>query len=330
MIIPRYWSLARETMRWTETFGAPRRRQLTVSRWGWSSVSQEDADKNAQERLKNLVDKGVPEYRNRKEPKVPYNGAEGVPIREEIVEELPLCTVTRNSYGARVLNTPSVLIVDVDKDTMYWPDKPWFYVAVVLSLLSLLAFSSFVPLQWGFVSMICVLGTVFFIREMSWHISVMLKGGLEKMLVDRAKLLPLSFRIYVTPNGFRLIEQSKTFDPSSQEVQKIFEHLWADPLYVKMSQRQKCFRARLTGKPWRMDKVLKTSLSRMPKGVWPVSGEKLAHRVSWVSNYEKEVPLVSACRFLTCTKEGCPSLATEEVIKYHDKETGAFNTRELA
>jgi hypothetical protein len=40
---------------------------------------------------------------------MPYNGAAGVPIREEIVGRHGETVITRNSYGARCLNMPNVL-----------------------------------------------------------------------------------------------------------------------------------------------------------------------------------------------------------------------------
>ena len=44
-----------------------------------------------------------------REPRMPYNGAAGVPIREEIVGRHGETVITRNSYGARCLNMPNVL-----------------------------------------------------------------------------------------------------------------------------------------------------------------------------------------------------------------------------
>jgi len=49
----------------------------------------------------------------RREPKIPYKGAAGVPIREEIVSRHGETIITRNAYGARCLNTPNVLFADV-------------------------------------------------------------------------------------------------------------------------------------------------------------------------------------------------------------------------
>lgn len=59
----------------------------------------------------------------RRERKVPHNGADGVPICEEIVARHAAVAnaagegeiiITRNAYGARCLNTPNVFFADVD------------------------------------------------------------------------------------------------------------------------------------------------------------------------------------------------------------------------
>jgi hypothetical protein len=74
-------------------------------------AAQVNADERAQEALQRLLSG---EKLPRREPKVPYNGGEGVPIREEIVSRHGETIITRNSYGARCLNTPNVLVADVD------------------------------------------------------------------------------------------------------------------------------------------------------------------------------------------------------------------------
>jgi hypothetical protein len=72
-------------------------RRITVRRFGWFDLSQEEAqmvaDRRADDALERLLagDKLLP-----REPKVSYNGAKGVPIREEIVAEKGSRVVTRN------------------------------------------------------------------------------------------------------------------------------------------------------------------------------------------------------------------------------------------
>mgnify|MGYP003634726108 CR=1 FL=1 len=48
------------------------------------------------------------------ERKVAYNGADGLPIREEIIDRRGDAVLTRNAYGALCLNTPDILFADVD------------------------------------------------------------------------------------------------------------------------------------------------------------------------------------------------------------------------
>ena len=78
-----------------------------VRRFGWSDNSQDAAQVNADERAQEALQRLLSgEKLPRREPKVPYNGGEGVPIREEIVSRHGETIITRNSYEARCLNTP--------------------------------------------------------------------------------------------------------------------------------------------------------------------------------------------------------------------------------
>ena len=73
----------------------------------------------------------------RREPQTSYNGAEGVPIREEVLEQHGEEIITRNSYGARCLNTPNVLFADIDFDGV--PFRWWVASVAVLVTCSVAA-----------------------------------------------------------------------------------------------------------------------------------------------------------------------------------------------
>ena len=79
MIVPDHWAEARKQHRSSG-------RQVTVRRYGWSTVSEADAlamaETRADEALRRIL---TGEKVNRREPKVAYNGASGVPIREEVL-----------------------------------------------------------------------------------------------------------------------------------------------------------------------------------------------------------------------------------------------------
>jgi hypothetical protein len=82
MIVANYWAESRRQ----HTING---KQITLRRFGWSDENQIQADAmahaRADEALKQVI---AGEYIKKREPRVPYNGAEGVPIREEIL----ICT----------------------------------------------------------------------------------------------------------------------------------------------------------------------------------------------------------------------------------------------
>ena len=107
MIVPQFWAEGRLRER-------HRGRQVTVRRWGWSDQSPEEAQAHADARTREALDR----IRNgealpRREGRVAYNGADGVPIREEILSRHGETLVTRNAYGAHCLNSPDVLFAEV-------------------------------------------------------------------------------------------------------------------------------------------------------------------------------------------------------------------------
>ena len=108
MIVPEYWSEAKERV----VLGG---RSRTLKRFGWSDVSESEALAHAKERVHEAASRlrAGKEVRTM-DHKVPYNGAEGLPIREEIVSRHGDAVITRNSYGALCLNTPDTVFADVD------------------------------------------------------------------------------------------------------------------------------------------------------------------------------------------------------------------------
>lgn len=72
----------------------------------------------------------------------------------------------------------------------------------------------------------------------------------ESRGASRVRLLPDP--VYRTSAGFRLIVQGKGFTPGSPETRKLMRRFGADYLYATLCDAQKCFRARLTPKPYRI------------------------------------------------------------------------------
>lgn len=108
MIVPDHWAEARRVLR---TIGG----QVTVRRFGWSESSHLDAQSMAEIRAEEASQRILSgEKLSKREPKVPYNGADGVPIREEVLARHGEEVITRNGYGAHCLNPPRVLFADID------------------------------------------------------------------------------------------------------------------------------------------------------------------------------------------------------------------------
>ncbi|MEQ9411536.1 MAG: hypothetical protein RIK87_27730 [Fuerstiella sp.] len=328
MIVPEFWAESRIQRRFPD-------RQVTVRRFGWSDISQEDAQRHADERVREAFDRilsgaDLP----RRERRVRYNGADGLPIREEIVERFGDAVVTRNSYGARCLNSPDVFFADVD----FFEPLSESCGAWLMSLLVGLAAAVYVGLQLNSILLgllALAVGFVAFLLLLTGlsRAYVRISGGVEQVTLRRVDAFADShrdwhLRIYRTPNGFRILALHATFDPRSEEVEKAFRSLGVDRTYALMCQKQNCFRARLTAKPWRIG--IDERLKPQP-GVWPINPSYLPHRNRWVDEYESTAAGYSACHFLKATGAvHVVSRQAEAVCEFHDRICRAHDNLTLA
>jgi hypothetical protein len=318
MIVPRYWSEARRQNR-------SHSRQVTVRRWGWSDESQEAADSMAAARADEALARALADPKTlRREPKVPYNGAEGVPIREEIVARHGSAVVTRNSYGARCLNTPEVLFADVDFSLA--PGCRAIFAAFVTILAIGLSLMLTLELHYqrviAFVaSLVAALVLAIPAARAAFRV---IHGGPERMMkaaIARVQSFVDSHprwnvRVYETPAGLRLVATQAPFEPRSAEVAEFFRAMRVDPVYQRMCIRQNCFRARLSAKPWRCG----VESHVRPRGVWPVAAELMPVRSAWVEAYEERAAEFAACRFVESFGSGIVHPDVGTVVKFHDDE----------
>lgn len=318
MIVPDYWAEARVQSR-------SKGKQITVRRFGWSVTSEADAQKLAQSRAEEALNRILSgEKLGRHEQKSAYNGAVGVPIREEVLARFGEEVITRNSYGAHCLNSPRALFADIDV-TSSPPGLLNFSLWLVLTLASLV--TGFVIQSRGTAIALCIVSLLLFMPLARVVHSTLqgLQGGKEQMIRRRIRRFLLkkpawNLRLYATPAGYRLLATHKPFETSDPEVARFFSALHADPIYVRMCQNQNCFRARLTAKPWRMG--IKTSMRPRP-GVWPVNPDKRPIRDEWIREYEKRSVSFAACRFLEAFGSGNVDASLKEVIELHDRESKA-------
>lgn len=314
MIVPQYWaeSSARNRVRG---------RQVTVRRFGWSDISQQDATANADRRAREALARVVAgEKIAKRELKLPYNGADGVPIREEIISRHGNAIVTRNGYGARCLNTPDVLFADIDfDDSPSLRLKLWVYG---------LLFVGAVGIAWkmesklyGLIALVLV-GVLGQVMVNTLHrASLRLRGDSEQRARNRiTKFIATNpdwhLRLYRTPAGLRVLAMHQTFDPRDPVVVKFFRALSADPVYVRMCLNQKCFRARVSPKPWRIG--INMHIRPRP-GVWPVRSEALPKRTRWVSSYEQAGRGFASCRFIAAVGASVIHPTAQAVQILHDE-----------
>ena len=318
MIVPQYWAEARVQHR-------ERGRQMTLRRFGWSDASQDEAQANAERRVQEALARRLAGERLApREPRVPYNGADGVPIREEIVARHGPVVITRNAYGARCLNTPDVLFADIDFDERA-PLRTTLASLGLLMLVALLVgwqFESRIPLV--LLLLVAALGAGALAGRLH-RLLLDLGGGAEGVARQRiARFVAANpawnLRLYRTPAGLRVMATQQTFAPDDPAVARCFAALGADPRYARMCLSQQCFRARVSAKPWRIG--IADHLRPRP-GVWPVAAEHLPLRREWIERYESAAQGFAACRFVESLGSGVVAPAVAEVQRLHDELCGA-------
>lgn len=316
MIIPKYWAEARLQHR-------ERKRQVTVRRFGWSDVSPEAAQAHADTRVREAFERVLAgETLPRRERRVAYNGAEGVPIREEIVERDGDSVITRNGYGALCLNTPNVFFADID-----FSAKPGGRAILAVSLVLWIVVA--VGLKIGFDQTLTRSIMIGFAAALflgyafaSWLQRAMLalNGGHEgvarkRIAVFLAQRPDWRLRVYRTPAGMRLLALHRLFDPREADVTTAFDALGVDPTYARMCSNQNCFRARLTPKPWRL------GLPRLRPpyaAAWRLEHAELPGRREWIAEYGRASEGHAACRFVETLGSGRVDAGAEHVQQLHD------------
>jgi hypothetical protein len=183
MIIPEYWAEARLQHR-------DRKRQVTMRRFGWSDIGQAEAQAHAEARVREAMDRALAgETLPRRERRVAYNGADGMPIREEIVDRAGDTVITRNGYGALCLNTPNVLFADIDHEAHSSPRR------VLVSMILVFAVIAIVMIAGLHFSVVASLVVAFFASLLLGvplpgalsRLSALLQGGHEQVTLRRIR-----------------------------------------------------------------------------------------------------------------------------------------------
>ena len=319
MIIPHYWAEARLQHR-------DRKRQVTVRRFGWSDTSEAEAQAHADARVREAYERVLAgEALPRRERRVAYNGADGVPIREEIVDRHGDSVITRNGYGALCLNTPGVLFADIDFTVRMLRTNigRWRLLAGLLLASILLALPDPLPARYMVAAIVGIFGGYLagsFLAELVSWLWIQCTGGYERHAMRRvagflARHPDWRVRIYRTPAGLRLLALHRLFDPREPAVQACFDALGVDPMYARMCHTQHCFRARVSPKPWRM------GLPRMRppySAAWRPEHATLPARLAWVDAYQRKAQDYASCRYIETLGNGPVDADADAVRELHD------------
>ena len=277
MYFPRHWHLSS-----TEATNPENGAQWPLQVWGWDDHSEATAKQLSEKRLADAVEglkKGIHPQANS------WYQYEDRPLREERIEEISgesglSAVVTRAKSGPLILNTAGIMFVDIDL-----PDPP----PSVRGCLGLLFPGKKVDIAGDLRTE--ALSNIE--KAASWHSD-------------------FSARCYETPGGFRLLVTHKGYDPKSAESKEILQSFGADPLFTRLCERQSCYRARLTAKPWRLE------MNRAPC-CWPVPDGLIASHTKWLQSYARACVGTGACRFLKTI--GTSSQVCDEaqaIVKVHD------------
>lgn len=170
-----------------------------------------------------------------------------VPIFEELIRTVDdRNIITRNRYGALVLNSEDHAFLDIDFD----------------------AYLPALGLKERFLQL---LGKVPRLSK-----AERLEQFIRQCINE--KFPYTSFRLYRTANGFRLLTPAKG-DANSAVMAEIMQDFRCDALYMTLCAKQNCFRARLTPKPRRIK--MKTAL----KFLWPPVPEQQSAKELWLKEY---------------------------------------------
>ncbi|MCA9243029.1 MAG: hypothetical protein KDA32_03670 [Phycisphaerales bacterium] len=284
MHIPPFWARGSYTGR------LPDGREHTCDAWGWSSESEAAARVMGVDRAKRVFDKLA---RGERPDRYDYAVK---PLREEVVERLQygselIGVITRNRYGALVLNTPSVAFVDIDAPTN---------VAGGGLLNALLGLFSAKRRVEGEAAN----------REAT-------RARIDQWIAANPGR---AGRLFDTAAGWRMLMTDKRYDPTSNETRRLLEELGSDIAYRKMTERQACFRARLTPKPWRC------GVSAPPTAYPWTFAEDEARARAWAREYESGIRDYSICREVKRFGREASDPVIAAIAKAHEKLTCGAGT----
>ncbi len=298
-------------------------------RWGWSDGSHAEAVAHGEARANEALDgraSGKPFVWHESRPYVP---TDGMPICEERVAEEGRAIVTRNGYGALVLNVPDVVFADVDDRAPRENRTPVVRASLLGMLAAILVRQAGHGVAVMLVAAILTAATLLFIRAMvNGALARRGREALREDVLDAAERFAKARKtrrveVYETPAGFRLMLTHARFAVDAPETKAFFEAVGADPKYTALCELQGCYRARLTPKPWRLSPRM-----RPPKRLayWPLSERARVERDAWVRDYDAASSGYAACRYVRGYGDGREDPDVARVRALHDRHCRAHES----
>jgi hypothetical protein len=261
--------------------------------WRWSSSSLGEAQTLADQAAAQLAER----FKHGDLPGQRHGYYPDRPFREQVPRELKnpagelVALVTRNSYGCLVLNAARVMFIDVDL-----PEPK---------------------------------------RNGGWFSRLFGKpdltppGDPQDAALAKAEAWSRNhtgwgWRVYRTRAGLRLLATHVLFEPEVAATDGVFDALGADPLYRQLCLNQKCFRARLTPKPWRCGVLRKAER-------WPWLNEKAEARFKkWEVGYQAKSSQWATCECIRKLGNSGVHPDVQLVLAVHDEVTRAESKLGLA
>jgi hypothetical protein len=326
MFIPRYWSRSESEV------VAPSGKRVRLRVWRGSRTNVDEARALAAEAVERIA------ARVRAGQPFPEKYTYGDrPLREEVVREVgagaggdaPEVALTRNSYGALVLNAAGVFFIDVDAPSVdtpppaapSGPSSAWKVVEGIFGRSRVDALPSAAKsVLEGF------LGPATGGAPPSAPAT---PSDPASQAIDRLRRWVRArpgwrARVYRTHSGLRYVVTHALFRPEDAEARETMQALGADPQYVRLCGAQKSFRARLTPKPWRIG-------VENPPVTFPYEGpaEEQAMR-AWERTYDRASQGCATCRLLEEMGSGADHPEVAPVLALHDEHTRATSGLPLA
>ncbi|SFQ47150.1 hypothetical protein [Hymenobacter arizonensis] len=293
MQIYNFW--ARETAAYAPATGE----HYDLVAYAGSNLNQADATAQARQKLLSRQDRLESGERLNEYP------AGAKPLREKLEQRLytpegkEMGAITRNAYGALVLNTSRLMFVDVDLVDLR--PRPELSAGLFTELLRWLRIIPTPPPVPPIEPLPLLEAKVqrWLQQHPAWH-----------------------FRLYRTRAGYRLLATHAEILPTDAVANQVFTALGADEIYARMCRLQACYRARLTPKPWRI------GLAR-PTYLFPYQdAEQLTAQADWESTYTAQSADFSVCEFIGDYGSGQVCPAAKDLLALHD--AACLGSRTLA